>query len=96
MVRRLALTLLLVLAAGCSATGAAATEEATSPGRLTSAVPSPVAGAKGWLAYQSVTSRGEFEDGIFLVRTDGSDDHQVVAISRAGNCIRTSPATANG
>lgn len=79
MVRRIALTLLLVLAAGCSATGAAATEEATSPSRSTRAVPSPVAGAKGWLAYQSLTSRGEFEDGIFLVRTDGSDDHQIVA-----------------
>ena len=69
----------LTLAAGCSATSAVAREEATSPSRSTRSAPSPVASAKGWLAYQSFTPRGEFEDGIFLVRTDGSDDHQIVA-----------------
>ena len=79
MVRRIAFALLLVLAAGCSASSAAVRPEATSSSRSTSGVLSPVASAKGWLAYQSVTSRGEFEDGIFLVRTDGSDDHQIVA-----------------
>jgi Tol biopolymer transport system component len=79
MIKRTVLALLLVLAAGCSATSAAAMSEATSPSRSTSAVPSPVASAKGWLAYQGTTPRGEFEDGIFLVRTDGSDDHQIVA-----------------
>ena len=75
MIRRITLALVvLTLAAGCSATSAVATEEATSPSRSTSAVPSPVASAKGWLAYQSFMS----------------------PISRAGNCTRTSPATANG
>jgi len=80
MIRRITLALVvLTLAAGCSATSAVATEEATSPSRSTRSAPSPVASAKGWLAYQSFTPRGEFEDGIFLVRTDGSDDHQIVA-----------------
>ena len=79
MIRRLALALLLVVAAGCTAASGAPGANATPPSPSTRAVPSPVAGAKGWLAYQSLTSRGEFEDGIFLVRTDGSDDHQIVA-----------------
>jgi TolB protein len=40
---------------------------------------SSVASADGWLSYQSTTARGEFEDGVFLVRGDGSQDHQIVA-----------------
>jgi TolB protein len=79
MVKRIALALLLVLAAGCSATSAAPAQQAASPSPSARSVPSPVASAKGWLAYQSITPRGEFEDGIFLVRADGSDDHQIVA-----------------
>jgi TolB protein len=76
MVRRIALALLLVLAAGCSATSAAPAAKATSPSPSTDSVPSPVASAKGWLAYQSVGAGGT--DGVFLVRTDGSDDHEIV------------------
>ena len=78
MVRRLALVLLLVVAAGCTAASGAPGASATaSPS--TSSVPSPVASAKGWLAYQSITPRGQFRDGIFLVHADGSNDHQIVA-----------------
>jgi TolB protein len=76
MVRRIALALVLVVAAGCSATAAAPAPKATSPSPSTNPVPSPVASAKGWLAYQSVSPRGG--DGVFLVRTDGSGDHEIV------------------
>jgi TolB protein len=79
MARRMALALLLVLAlaAGCSPTDAAQAPEARLPGPAASSGASPVASAKGWLAYQSVAADGE--DGVFLVRTDGSDDHQIAA-----------------
>ena len=76
MIRRVALVLLLVVAAGCSATSAAAGPKATAPSSSANSVPSPVASAKGWLAYQSVSPRGD--DGVFLVRTDGSDDHEIL------------------
>ena len=76
MIKRTVLALLLLLAAGCSATVAAATPEVTPPNRSTSAAPSPVAATRGWLAYQSMTPSGG--DGVFLVRADGSDDHQIL------------------
>jgi Tol biopolymer transport system component len=78
MVRRMPLALLLVLllAAGCSATSAAPTPQAASPSPSTNSGLSPIAAAKGWLAYQSVSPRGP--DGVFLVRADGSDDHEIL------------------
>jgi TolB protein len=75
MVRRFALALLLVVAAGCTATSAAPAANATPPSPSTSSVPSSVASAKGWLAYQAPGASGD--DGTFLVHVDGSDDHEV-------------------
>jgi Tol biopolymer transport system component len=75
MVRRIALTLLVVFAAGCSPSRTAPEPQATSPSTSTSLVPSPIASASGWLAYQSLTASG---DGVFLVRVDGSENHQIV------------------
>jgi TolB protein len=76
MFKRTVLALLLLVAAGCSATGVTATPVVTPPSRSTSAAPSPVAAARGWLAYQSVGANGS--DGVFLVRTDGSNDHEIL------------------
>jgi hypothetical protein len=75
MIRRTVLALLLLLAAGCSATVTATTPAVTAPSRSTGAAPSPVAASRGWLAYQGLTPGG---DGVFLVRPDGSDDHQIL------------------
>jgi TolB protein len=78
MVRRMPLALLLVLmlAVGCSATSATPAPQAASPSPSSESARSSVALTKGWLAYQSVSPRGE--DGVFLVRTDGSDDHEIL------------------
>jgi TolB protein len=76
MVMRIAFTLLVVFAAGCSPSRTAPEPQATSPSTSTSLDPSPVASASGWLAYQSLTPDGD--DGVFLVRADGSEDHQIV------------------
>ena len=65
--RVLPLTLALVLiCAGCTSHSATST---SSPSHS-----DPAGG--GWLAYQSVSPRGP--DGIFLVRPDGSDDHEIL------------------
>ena len=76
MVKRIAVVLLLVVAAHAPRP-ALPRAESHLPSRSTSAVPSPVAAARGWLAYQSLTPRGG--DGVFLVRADGSDDHEILA-----------------
>jgi TolB protein len=75
MVRRIALTLLMVFTAGCSPSRTAPEPQAASPSTSTSLVPSPVASASGWLAYQSLAAGG---DGVFLVRPDGSEDHEIL------------------
>jgi hypothetical protein len=96
MIRRIALTLLIVFAAGCSPNRSAPEPQGTSPSTSTSLVPSLVASASGWLAYQSLAADG---DGVFLVRADGSDDHQILGdlpgeqfhpdFSRDGNAWRS-------
>src|SRR4029453_13321531 len=75
MIRRLAVALLLVVAAGCTAASGAPAANPTPPSPSTSSVPSPVASAKGWLAYQAPGANGD--DGTFLVHVDGTDDHEV-------------------
>lgn len=55
-----------------SRTAPAATRQAASAGRMVAT--SPIAGARGWLAYQT-TDDGE--DRVHLVRVDGSDDHAI-------------------
>ena len=77
MVKRIAFVLLIVLAAGFSASSAATAPNAPSPDPSGNTAPSPVTSARGWLAYQTVSDDGD--DGVFLVRTDGSGDHQIVA-----------------
>jgi Tol biopolymer transport system component len=84
MVRRVSLVLVLALLLLAGAYFAAGKHEnsspvAASPSPSSGAAASSVASADGWLAYQSTTPRGQFEDGVFLVRADGSQDHQIVA-----------------
>lgn len=66
--RLLALVLaLLLLGTGCTSSQTATTDSPPS---------TPLAPSGGWLAYQSVSSRGP--DGIFLVRPDGTHDHEIL------------------
>ena len=71
----------VLLVTGCGGSGgeprAGSGSGTTSAGpSSTAAPPALVAGAKGWLAYQSISSRGP--DGVYLVRVDGSADHEIV------------------
>jgi Tol biopolymer transport system component len=56
-------------AGGNSATATTATATTASAAR------SPIAAVKAWIAYTSLSDRGP--DGVFLVRPDGSDDHEI-------------------
>ena len=66
-----------VVATGC---GTAATSPSTShPSSEISVLDqsSPLDSAAGWIAYQRPS--GEIDDAVFLVRTDGTDDHEIGA-----------------
>jgi hypothetical protein len=79
--RWLALATAVVLVTGCGGSDdeprASSGSGTTSAGTTSTAAPqSLLAGAKGWLAYQSISSSGP--DGVYLVQADGSDDHEIV------------------
>ena len=71
----------VILATGCggsddepsASSGSGTTSAATTS---TAAPQSLLAGAKGWLAYQSLGSSGP--DAVYLVQADGSDGHEIV------------------
>jgi Tol biopolymer transport system component len=77
----LALLVVLLLAGACFVGSKHETSSpvTASPNPSSDSPASSVASADGWLAYQSTTPRGQFEDGVFLVRADGSKDHEIVA-----------------
>ena len=86
----LVMTAALLVACGNAATSGAASPSATTTGSSTPAAPSssasaspspsrsaaahPFAGEDAWIAYQTNRSGGE---GIWLIRPDGSDDHEI-------------------
>jgi hypothetical protein len=65
----------LLLLAACSG-GDGDERDAGAPAATTRPLPASLAAANGWLAYQSVNPRGG--DGVFLVRANGSDDHEIL------------------
>ncbi len=75
-----AVSVLMLAVAGCgSGNGAVGTPSPTVSPQSPAAeeqAPESVTGASGWIAYQSISPRGP--DGIFLVRADGSDEHEIL------------------
>ena len=74
-------TTAVVLVAGCGGadnkpTASAGSGTTSAAPSSTAAPPALIAQATGWLAYQSISSRGP--DGVYLVRVDGSDDHEIL------------------
>ena len=72
------ITTVAVALSGCSApTGySSGASDTPAAGATTQGPPDSVSSAQGWIAYQGLSDEGPV--GVFLVRPDGTDDHEIL------------------